>query len=327
MSDNSDGLTFKFENNELVEEKAELTPHSMDWSFSLEEIRSISGINLMLLCEEERDKVSRKSIVTTQINRLEKQKEPNLEKSLTKYSTPNQSEVALPNFECINKDLVIKILLLNLLNVYDFFCIFILQVPSHLSEFLVSTIFKDQKQLKKTFGVFQLFGEMDATTWFALVKSYCVKFYPNPIEIISYFTLFINEELHHWFYNLKEDDKSNLEKFETSFLNEVHKLECSYYDLVLLKQTSFMAKVKEKYKNNATFLSECTSNPLATFLKTKIMIIKKVYPAINKKDTIRMSIFSVDDKDIKSKLSKFVNSDLIDILNLAKSIDLFSGKN
>lgn len=184
-------------------------------------------------------------------------------------------------------------------------------------------MFKDQKELKEVFGVFRVYGGIDCRSWFANIKNYCNDNYSNPNEVINYFHIFLESDLHKWLFNLTDKEKSSLEIFESSFYDEVFKMECNYEDLVSLKQTAFMDKFKLMFNNNEQIIKQISDTSLSSFISLKIMVIKRLYSSISKKDAIRMAIFSIDDFDIKKKFSLFLNSDLNDILNLAKSINLY----
>lgn len=81
-----------------------------------------------------------------------------------------------------------------------------------------------------------------------------------------------------------------------------------------------MSKAKTILKDDE-LINQATKEPLSSFLKLKILVIKAVYPKICKQDAIRLSIFSIDDITVKKVLIKFLNSDLNDIFALAKSYD------
>lgn len=43
---------------------------------------------------------------------------------------------------------------------------------SNLSNYIVSTMFNDISKLKKEFGTFKLYGDVDSITWFAKVSAF-----------------------------------------------------------------------------------------------------------------------------------------------------------
>lgn len=187
-------------------------------------------------------------------------------------------------------------------------------------EFMVSTIFKDQKILKEQFGVFQVYQGVDARTWFATIKAYCKLNYQSPNELMEYFHVFLHKDLQKWFLKLDSAKKTSLDVFEPVFIDEVFDRENDLEDLVTLKQNDFMIKAKTVLKDDL-FVKEAANAPLSSFLKLKILVIRLVYPKIAKVDAIRLSIFAIDDKNTKKVLVKFLNSDLNDIISLAKSLD------
>lgn len=168
-----------------------------------------------------------------------------------------------------------------------------------------------------------MYGNIDGVSWFSSIRSYLVNNYQRPTDIIEYFHLFLDSEFYPWFFKLSVGDKACLDKFESSFLEEIYRLQSQYEDLVIFKQEEFLKKINSMFKSNKSLMDELKSTPLSSYLKLKIMIIRKVYPKILKEDAVRMCIYSITDNDKKKKLVKFINSDFDDILSLASSIDLY----
>lgn len=193
------------------------------------------------------------------------------------------------------------------------------------TKFMNSTIFLDQKIIKNELGVFRIYGGIDAISWFSKVKQFCCDNYANPSEIIVYFHILLDSEFHLWLFKVPSDKKSNLDVFEKEFLEEAFRIESEYECLVISKQSDFIKKFKEIF-NKENLDAEISMNPLSSFIKLKIMVIKRLYPNLPKKDAIRLTIFSLDDKDVRRQFSRFIHSDLIDILNYAKSIDAYKEK-
>lgn len=187
--------------------------------------------------------------------------------------------------------------------------------------FMNSTFFNDQKILKQQFGVFRIYGGIDAITWFTSIKHHCIKNYHNPAEIIKYFHIFLDSEFHKWLFNLPDDKKSDLDAFESSFYDEVFSVESDYESLLISNQKEFINKFKKIFTDNDKLNSELSDYPLYSFIKLKMLVIKRLYPKITKEDAIRMTIFSIDSLEVRKKFRIFVNSELTDILNYAKSID------
>lgn len=104
------------------------------------------------------------------------------------------------------------------------------------------------------------------------------------------------------------------------------KIQSNYESLVVSSQTSFLKKFQEIFQSE-DISKEIKNFPLSTFIKLKIMSIKKIYPRLPKVDAIRMCIYSIEDEVTRKQFTYFLNSDLDDILNYSKSIDLFKNKN
>lgn len=188
------------------------------------------------------------------------------------------------------------------------------------SNFIFSTIFKDQKKLKELFGVYKLYGEYDVRIWFASIKGYVNLNYQNPRELLDYFHIFLSKDLQKWFLKLDKCKKINLDTFEECLLNEVFTMECQYENLVILKQKAFLEKVKELFKDDP-LVNELEDNPLSSYLKLKLIIIRKIYPKVCKEDAVRMAVLAIDNDQVKKQFSKFLKSDLDDIFSLAQSLD------
>lgn len=186
-----------------------------------------------------------------------------------------------------------------------------------------STIFQDQQFLKDMFGVFRIYDKTDAVTWFANVKKFCIDTYSNPSELINYFHILIDKEFHSWLFKLESDKKKDLDTFEAEFIDKVFNLESSYESLVMSEQTSFLSKFNTMFGDIEGIKTEISLRPLSTFIKLKVMIIKKLYPKMIKEDAIRMTIFSISDDKTRKIFRQFLKSDLNDILNYAESIDLY----
>lgn len=92
-------------------------------------------------------------------------------------------------------------------------------------EFLTSSIFKDQKMLKESFGVYQVYNGIDSRTWYSTIKAYCKLHYQNPNEVLEYFHIFLHKDLKTWFLKLDDSKKRSLDDFESVFLDEVFKRE------------------------------------------------------------------------------------------------------
>lgn len=173
------------------------------------------------------------------------------------------------------------------------------------------------------FGVFKLYQTEDCSIWFNRIRVHVSNNYIRPNEIIEYFHLFLDKELLSWFFKLNSNIKDDLNKFEISFYDEVYRLQDEYETLVSAKQDIFMKLFDAKHKDNKEYVAEVQASPLSSYIKLKLLTIKKVYSNILKEDAIRMTIFSLNDSDLKMKLLKFIKSDLVDILSLANSLDLY----
>lgn len=194
------------------------------------------------------------------------------------------------------------------------------------AKFMRSSIFQDQKELKEILGVFKVYGNVDSMSWFSKVKQFCMENYLDPNEIINYFHILLDESFHKWLFNLAADKKSDLQSFEKEFHDEVFRLESEYESLMMSGQADFMDKFKKIFDNNENLDDEFRKHPLSSFIKLKIMVIKKLYPRIVKEDAVRMTIYSIDDKETKKRFILFIKSELSDILNYAKSLDLYGKK-
>lgn len=188
------------------------------------------------------------------------------------------------------------------------------------SNFMVSTIFQDQKILKEHFGIYELYGNIEARAWITMIKAYCNLNYQSPNEILDYFHIFLSNELKKWYLKLDASKKTTLDELESLFIEEVFDRECEYEELIRLKQNSFLAKMKSLFPEDS-IVKESVNFPLSSFLKLKILTIRKVYPKICKEDAIRLSIFSIESSQVKKTFSKYLKSDLSDIISLAKSVD------
>lgn len=150
------------------------------------------------------------------------------------------------------------------------------------------------------------------------MKAVCLSGYQNPDEILNYFHLFVSDEFRLWYLN---SSLKNIEELENEFNKEVYRLQKKYEDNLHLKQNNFLPKLKTKFKNDSSVLSEIEKYPLSSFFKYKSLMIKEMYPSISDTDFIRMVIFMFDNDEVKLKLIKYLKASFRDVFDTLRILD------
>ena len=85
----------------------------------------------------------------------------------------------------------------------------------------INTVFKELPELKRLFGVFQLFSGTDAEQWVDMIVGYLNHNFQSPNEFCKYFQSFLERDFQIWWFGLPAEQKEDLGKLKSAFFSSV----------------------------------------------------------------------------------------------------------
>lgn len=196
---------------------------------------------------------------------------------------------------------------------------------STLPQSIMPNKLEQQRDLKKVFGVYQLYNrnKHQPEDFINGVIFYLQNNIQPPYDdILKFFFIYLNEEYHDWFFGLNSEDLSSLESFKNAFIKQSHVIRLQTSELALSKRDVFITKLKELYQTDNNLLSVINAQPLFSYFKYKWIYISRIFTSMNYSEVLEMSIFLLNEDSLKIQLLALRKQEASDFLTYVRHLDL-----